>query len=318
MYIKILAVIQTLRIRQSLKNLLVLVPLFFTINIWFSPEDFTGMLNILQKAIYTMLGFFFLSVSVYFLNDSIDINNDKKHPFKKNRPIAKGDLSILSARLWAIIFCLLGNLICYLINPLLLSIGISFTILNFSYCIILKNIVIIDVITIATGFILRAVAGSIAINQSEISINGNLDTLELSISSWLYVVTGLGALFIALSKRRGELLGSKNNVNTTRKTLEQYTIPFLDNLINIVATATLFAYTLYSFSYLSPNNNLPSNNSMMLTVPFVYYGIFRYLYLIHKKKIGEKPEEIFVNDLPLLANIILWLITSSLILLYAR
>ncbi|MBI63839.1 MAG: decaprenyl-phosphate phosphoribosyltransferase [Chloroflexi bacterium] len=318
MYIKILAVIQTLRIRQSLKNLLVLVPLFFTINIWFSLEDLSGMLSILLKAIYTMLGFFLLSASVYLLNDSIDINNDKKHPFKKHRPIPKGDLSIFSARIWAITFCLLGNLICYLTNPLLLSISISFTILNICYCIILKNIVIIDVITIAIGFILRAVAGSIAINQSKILINGNIETLELSVSSWLYVVTGLGALFIALSKRRGELLGMKNNVNSTRKTLEQYTIPFLDNLINIVATATLFAYTLYSFSYLSPNNNLPSNNSMMLTIPFVYYGIFRYLYLIQKKQIGEKPEEIFVNDLPLLANIILWLITSSLILLYAR
>ena len=317
-YKKIPPIIQTFRINQSLKNILVLVPLFFTVNIWFSQEDYLGMFNICMKAIFTMIAFFLLSASIYFFNDSIDKDSDKIHPFKKNRPIAKGQISLLSARLWSIFLCILGNFICYLTNYELIIISLGFTILNILYSLSLKNFVIIDVVAISTGFILRAVAGSIAINNSSIHFEGSPEILNLTISPWLYIITGLGALFLALAKRRGELINSHTLKFKTRKTLDNYTIPLLDNLINIVATATLFAYTLYSFSYSSPQNNLPNNNSMMLTIPFVFFGVFRYLYLIHKKHLGEKPEEILMSDLPLLVNIILWLIISSSILLLGR
>jgi hypothetical protein len=145
-----------------------------------------------------------------------------------------------------------------------------------------------------------------------------LTELDLTISPWLYVVTALGALFIALAKRRNELSIAGINSEAQRSILSEYTLPLLDNLINVVATATLISYTLYTFSTGVTEANVPSDHSMMLTIPFVAYGVMRYLYLIHVKGVGESPEDILVRDKPLLINILLWLITGSSVLMWAR
>jgi hypothetical protein len=151
-----------------------------------------------------------------------------------------------------------------------------------------------------------------------ISPSGISRELDLTISPWLYVVTALGALFLALAKRRNELHNSGESSEAQRSILSEYSVPLLDNLINIVATATLVAYTLYTFNTGVSEANVPDNNSMMLTIPFVAYGIFRYLYLIHIKGAGESPEEILISDKPLLLNIFLWLAVGSSVLMWTR
>jgi hypothetical protein len=171
---------------------------------------------------------------------------------------------------------------------------------------------------VASGFVLRAVAGSVAIDHAVIERSGAAVELNLTISPWLYVVTALGALFLALAKRRGELFSAGDNSQAHRSILSEYSLPLLDNLINVVATATLIAYTLYTFSTGVAEANVPTNNSMMLTIPFVAYGIMRYLYLIHVRGDGEAPEEILIRDWPLRINIFLWLITGSSVLIWDR
>ena len=189
---------------------------------------------------------------------------------------------------------------------------------NIAYSCWLKNIVLLDVMAVASGFVIRAVAGSIAIDHAIISQSGSSIELNLTISPWLYVVTALGALFLALAKRRNELFIAGINSEAQRSILSEYTVPLLDNLINVVATATLISYTLYTFSTGVTEANVPSNHSMMLTIPFVAYGILRYLYLIHVKGLGQAPEEILIKDKPLMINIVLWLITGSSVLMWTR
>ena len=313
------ALIESIRLRQSLKNGLVLVPLFFTVNIWYSSEDYWGMILICGKAILATITFFFLSSSVYLFNDSIDKENDKNHPTKRYRPIAQGNISVSLAHISAIALCAVGIFIGFTINGSVGLIGILYIVLNISYTIVFKNLVLFDVMVIATGFVLRAVAGSNAINNASIHFNNQLQNLNLTISPWLYVVTALGALFLALAKRRGELITFQQiDKGRSRKTLDYYTVPLLDMMISIIATATITAYTLYSFSYYSPKTNIPSDNSMMVTVPFVFYGIFRYLYLIHTKKSGENPEDILLSDIPLIITVVLWLLTASTVLIWGR
>ncbi len=190
--------------------------------------------------------------------------------------------------------------------------------INIVYSWWIKNVVILDVMTVASGFVLRAVAGTVAIDHSVIMQAGGPTEVDLTISPWLYVVTALGALFLALAKRRGELFSAGDSPESQRSILSEYSLPLLDNLINVVATATLIAYTLYTFSTGVSEANVPGNNSMMLTIPFVAYGIMRYLYLIHVKGIGEAPEEILIRDWPLGVNIFLWLITGSSVLMWER
>ena len=187
---------------------------------------------------------------------------------------------------------------------------------------ILKKIVILDVLCISCGFILRAVAGTFAIDGTNLTRGidpllgtTNFATIHLNISPWLYVVTGLGALFIALIKRRGELTKISSSLAKQRPILREYTTLLLDQLIAIVAAATLVSYTLYTFSSgLTINENIPENNSMMLTIPFVAFGLFRYLYLLYSRDLGEAPEDVLLKDIPLCINIILWLVTSVLVL----
>ena len=312
------AIIQESRPKQMMKNGLVLVPLFFTVNIWYSGDDIGGMAAIIGRA-FTALGIFvLLSAAIYFINDWVDAEHDRVHPLKKFRPIAAGRISTL----WAI-----GIAVTMIVGALAISTLISITMVitaaaylatNIAYSWWLKNIILIDVMAVASGFVIRAVAGSIAIDHAIINQSGSLTELNLTISPWLYVVTALGALFIALAKRRNELSIAGNNSEAQRSILSEYTVPLLDNLINVVATATLISYTLYTFSTGVTEANVPSNHSMMLTIPFVAYGVLRYLYLIHVKGVGDAPEEILMKDKPLMFNIVLWLITGSSVLMWTR
>lgn len=312
------AIIKESRPRQMVKNGLVLVPLFFTVNIWYSGDDIAGMTAIVGRAFAALGIFVLLSAAVYFINDSVDVERDRAHPRKRFRPIAAGRISIS----WAIgiSIVMIGGALAAAIAlslPMLLT-AVAYLATNIAYSWWLKNVVLLDVMAVSSGFVLRAVAGSIAIDHAIIVKNVQATELDLTISPWLYVVTALGALFIALAKRRNELHIAGDNSEAQRSILSEYSIPLLDSLINVVATATLIAYTLYTFSTGVTEANVPSNNSMMLTIPFVAYGILRYLYLIHVKGVGETPEEILIRDKPLLINIFLWLITGSSVLMWTR
>ena len=290
------------RPRQMIKNGLVLVPLFFTVNIWYSADDIVGMAGIVGRAFAALGIFALLSASIYFINDAVDVEKDRAHPRKRFRP-----LMIVGALAASAVIAI----------PMVLTSAVYLTV-NITYSWWLKNIVLLDVMAVSTGFVLRAVAGSIAIDHAIIEQNGAPMELDLTISPWLYVVTALGALFIALSKRRNELYIAGDNSEAQRSILSEYSIPLLDNLITVVATATLISYTLYTFGTGVSEANVPSNHSMMLTIPFVAYGVLRYLYLIHVKAVGETPEEVVIRDKPLLVNIFLWLIMGSSVLMWTR
>ena len=312
------AIIQESRPKQMVKNGLVLVPLFFTVNIWYSSDDIGGMAAIIGRA-FTALGIFvLLSAAIYFINDSVDAERDRAHPRKKFRPIAAGRISIRWAIGIAVTIIVVALAISTLISIPMVITAAAYLATNIAYSCWLKNIVLLDVMAVASGFVIRAVAGSIAIDHAIISQSGSSIELNLTISPWLYVVTALGALFLALAKRRNELFIAGISSEAQRSILSEYTVPLLDNLINVVATATLISYTLYTFSTGVTEANVPSNHSMMLTIPFVAYGVLRYLYLIHVKGLGEAPEEILIKDKPLMINIVLWLITGSSVLMWTR
>ena len=306
------------RPKQILKNGLVLVPLFFTVNIWYNPSDLSGMGSIITRALTALGIFVIISTAVYFINDSVDAEIDRAHPKKRFRPIAAKRISIPWALGISTLIIAVGLTSAYLISiPFLITIA-TYLSINVAYSCWIKNIILIDVMAVASGFVLRAVAGSIAIDHTIIEKSGTNVPLDLTISPWLYVVTALGALLITLAKRRQELQSGGNNSKSQRLILGEYNLPLLDNLINVVATATLISYTLYTFSTGVTEANVPNNHSMMLTIPFVTYGIMRYLYLIHVKELGENPEEVLFKDRPLMINILFWLITGSSVLMWTR
>jgi 4-hydroxybenzoate polyprenyltransferase len=276
------------------------------------------MSAIIGRAFAALAIFVLLSAAVYFINDSVDAKKDRVHPRKRFRPLAAGRISIP----WAVaisVVMIIGAVASasFISTPMVIT-AVAYLSINVAYSWWLKNIVLLDVMTVASGFVLRAVAGSIAIDHAIINPASGQTEFDLTISPWLYVVTALGALFIALVKRRNELQTAGDNSGAQRSVLSEYTLPLLDSLINVVATATLISYTLYTFSTGVTEANVPSDHSMMLTIPFVAYGVLRYLYLIHMKGAGESPEEILTRDKPLLINIFLWLITGSSVLMWTR
>lgn len=214
---------------------------------------------------------------------------------KKNRPLPSGRISKNLAIIFDII--LLGVVIGGSINNLKLFIILfTYLLINVLYSFKLKNIVIIDVMIITFGFVLRVEAGSISTN--------------IPISPWLILCTTLLSLFLALNKRKSEIITLESKGANHRKILKEYSIEFIDSMLTIVTPSILMAYCLYTF-------NSVQNRSMMITIPFVLYGIFRYQYLMYKKNIGGKPEDIFTKDMPFLINILLWIV-SVLIIIYFR
>jgi 4-hydroxybenzoate polyprenyltransferase len=270
----------TARPRQWPKNVFVFAALVFV-------GELTD-LNLFARTTAAFVLFCAISSAVYFVNDLADIEKDRRHPRKRHRPLPSGELAPTTAIITAVALVAITLPLAFALN-----LGFGLTILayfslNLAYSFYLKHLVIIDVMSVAAGFVLRAVAGALVI--------------QVPISPWLYVCTTLLALFVSFSKRRHELLLLEGNATQHRQILEDYSIYLLDELNAIVASTTIIAYSLYTFS--APN--LPANHSMMLTIPFVLYGIFRYLYLIHHKNEGGTPEEMLLKDRPFLVNIILW------------
>lgn len=281
--------IRSLRPRQWIKNAFV-----------FAAIVFDGQLFQAAPLVRTALGFVLLcmaSSAVYLLNDIADLEADRQHPSKRNRPLAAGALSLSVARLTAVVL-----LVVALAGGWTLATGFGLIIaaylsINFLYSYWLKHLPIIDVFVIATGFLLRVGAGTALISVQRFS-------------PWLYVCTTLLALFIGFGKRRAEIILLADGANNHRRVLEGYSIELLDQLLMILSALTIMAYSLYTFSA----ENLPENHLMMLTIPFVMYGIFRYLHLIHVERRGGAPEELVFRDLPLAATLVLWGSVSSAIL----
>lgn len=282
------AILKEMRVHQWIKNIFVLIPLVFDRQL-FSIEPLSR----------TIIGFFlfcFVSSSVYLINDIMDVEADQKHPKKKSRPIASGSLPIPIAIITAIILVSISVIGGFFLSRSFLLILLIYFLINLAYSLKLKHIPLLDVLIIATGFVLRVAAG-VSIIQVE------------RFSPWLYVVTTVLALFFGLGKRRGELATIQQNNNEQRKVLDGYTIPLLDQLITIISATTLISYSLYTFS--APN--LPDNHVMMLTIPFAIYGIFRYLYLIQVKNEGGAPDELVLSDRPLQVTFLFFAVSVVII-----
>jgi len=281
--------IRTMRPKQWTKNVFVFAALVFDRKLT-DPLLFT-------KTIVAFILLCLISSTVYLINDLVDIEKDRQHPRKRQRPLPSGQLKPGVAIAAAVVIpavCLPLSLLLDFYFGLIVT---GYLLVMIAYSFWLKNIVIMDVLTIASGFVLRVAAG-VPMVQVE------------RFSPWLYVCTTLLALFIGFGKRRHELFLLQTNANNHRAVLNDYNRAFLDEMMGVVTASTVMAYSLYTFSA----EGLPPNHAMMLTIPFVLYGIFRYLYLIHVREEGGTPEEIILRDKPLLADVLLWGLTVIVIL----
>ncbi len=279
-----------LRPIQWIKNLFVFAGLIFSFS-------FTRLEPTLQS-IYGFILFCFASSSIYIFNDIIDKEMDKSHPKKRNRPIASGEMSTIFGLSVSIILAFISMILAlFLSRPFFYSL-IAYFLLMIFYSLGLKKIIIIDVICISFGFILRAVAGAVVIG--------------VEISPWLLLTTFLLALFLGLCKRRYEITLLGENAHTHRDTLFHYSSYLLDQMISVVTASTVVTYALYT---MAKETILKFGTRFLsLTIPFVIYGIFRYLYLVHSKEEGGSPEKTMLTDKPLLADVLFWVITAILII----
>jgi 4-hydroxybenzoate polyprenyltransferase len=285
-----------MRPRQWTKNAIVFMALIFSVNQYWTPEDIGSWDHLFVRALLTALIFCLASGADYLVNDTRDRESDRLHPKKSHRPIAAGLISPAAAIGWAAVLWSVATLAAFAIDWRTGLVIVAYIVLMLSYTFVLKYQVILDVMVIAAGFVLRAMAGAYAI--------------EVPISPWLYVVTALGALFIAVTKRRAEVALLQEDAAGHRSTLAAYTPALVDQMTSMVTASTVIAYALYTFTA----SNLPENHTMMLTIPFVAYGIFRYLYLSLTQNEGGSPEEVLLKDVPLLLTIVGWVAASMIIL----
>ncbi len=273
--------IKTMRPRHWVKNGLLFIPLIFDGQLTNWPA--------LARVILGFVLFCLLSSLIYIINDLVDVEADRKHPQKRERPIPAGILKISTARTACIILALVVFIPAIYLSQYFTLFCLVYLLLNMVYSAWLKHAPIIDVMILASFYVIRVGAGAALIEVHRFS-------------PWLYVFTTFLALYLGIGKRRAELNLLADEANEHRKSLGSYTLPLLDQLILIVSSSAILTYSLYTFS--APN--LPANHSMMLTIPFVIYGIFRYLYLVEVKHSGGEPAEVLLTDRPLQVTIILW------------
>jgi 4-hydroxybenzoate polyprenyltransferase len=233
--------------------------------------------------------FCLISGVVYTLNDLVDIEKDRAHPRKRHRPLPSGALSPRFAKIGATLIAVLALSAGAWLSPGFALILGGYLLLQVGYSFHFKHVVLLDVLAIATGFVLRVAAGAPLVDAE-------------NFSPWLYICTTLLALFLALGKRRGEKVLLGDEAGNHRESLNHYTLGLLDQLISLVTSSTIVAYALYTFSA----HNLPENHLMMLTIPFVIYGLFRYLYLVHAEGVTSAPDEVLLTDRALQVDLLLW------------
>ena len=283
-------ILASMRPKQWIKNILVFVALIFSKNVF--------NIEMLAATAGAFIVFCFVSSSIYILNDLFDIEKDRKHPVKRQRPLASGELSPLLAKVIALTV-LGGSLIAsFLINLTFSITVIGYVVLQICYFKFAKEIVILDVFFIASGFFLRVIAGAKAI--------------EVPISSWLLICTIFVSLFLGFGKRRHEILLLGADAANHRKALAEYNLTLLDQMVSIVTAGTVISYSLYT---LSPETVAKFHTEKLwLTIPIVLYGVFRYLYIIYKSGKGGHPELVFFQDRHILASILLYILVVSLII----
>ncbi|MGQ9457129.1 MAG: decaprenyl-phosphate phosphoribosyltransferase [Anaerolineae bacterium] len=277
----IYALLKTMRPKQWVKNIFVFAALVFDEKLFQPP--------FLLRTTAAFVLFCLISGTVYIINDIADREKDRQHPTKRDRPLASGRLSPQVAWAGAAAFFVCSTAGAFALDPALGGVILGYFVMQVAYSFLLKDLVIVDVLAIAAGFLLRVQAGVITAHATRFS-------------PWLYICMTLLALFLGIGKRRGELVLLAGNAENHRRVLDEYNLHFLDEMIAMVTSSTVMAYSLYTFS--APN--LPANHSMMLTIPFVLYGLFRYLYLIHVRGAVEPPDELVLQDKPLMLNFLLW------------
>jgi 4-hydroxybenzoate polyprenyltransferase len=270
-----------MRPRQWTKNGFVFVALLFD-----------RQLFEIDSVLRTLLAFILLclmSSAVYIVNDLVDIEADRQHPRKRYRPLPSGRLDSRVAIASAVLLALGSSLAGFFLSPIFALILLTYLVAQVAYTLWLKHVVLVDVSIVAAGFVLRIAAGVAVITPVQ------------RFSPWLYIFGGFLALFMALGKRRHELVLLGEEAGNHRAILQEYNLELLDKLIGIVTTSAIVAYSLYTFLA----EGLPENHLMMLTIPFVIYGVFRYLYLIHVRHEGGAPEEILLRDRPMQIALVL-------------
>ncbi len=286
-----LTFIQCFRPRQWTKNVLLFAALIFSHNV--HRPDYI---------LRSIAAFFLFSLgagAVYIVNDILDIARDRNHPVKRNRPIASGKVGTGVAWVLFAVVIVTAGMLSVLLAPAFAAALMIYVALQILYSISLKNIVILDVFIVSFGFLLRVIAGALVI--------------DVPISSWILVCTMLLALFLILSKRRHEITLLEDKAESHRSILKEYSPYLLDQMIGVVTSATLVAYMIFTLSEETVTKFGPN---MILTVPFVLYGIFRYLYLVHRKHIGGHPEEVLLTDIPMQLAVVGYAVTAVLVIYF--
>jgi 4-hydroxybenzoate polyprenyltransferase len=289
----IVPLIQSLRPKQWTKNLPLFAGLVFSVHFFETAFLF--------RAAAGFVLFCLLSSAEYLINDLMDLEKDRAHPVKSKRPLASGKVSIPLVIVTALILFSGGLYASFLLETGFGWIALSYSLMILAYSLFLKRVVILDVIIVALGFVLRAIAGAVVIG--------------VSISSWLLVCAVFLALFLTLSKRRHELVLLGGDATAHRKNLGEYTPYLLDQMVAVVTASTVMAYALYTTA--SETVEKFGTRNLIFTLPFVLYGIFRYLYLVHQKNLGGSPELILLKDRPMQLNILLYIFMVGFIL-YSR
>jgi len=280
------AALVAMRPKQWSKNLLVFAGILFAAEL--------GDAYRWLEAITAFVAFCAASSAAYLINDVLDVNDDRRHPVKRNRPIARGEFSSGAAVALAAVLAVGALVIVGAFDWWSVAYVAGFLVLQLAYSLRLKHIVLIDVMAIAALFVIRAAAGA--------------QIVSVPISPWLLICTALLALFLALAKRRAELVLVGAQEAPGRPVLEGYSLELVDQLVSVVAASTVIAYSLYTFT-------ARNSHALMATIPFVLFGIFRYLLLIHRHDLGEEPENVLLTDVPILLTVAGWAVTAGIILL---
>ncbi len=292
-----LALLKAMRPLQWVKNGLVFLPFVFAIDVAWSPDSLDLVPDLVVRLILVAVAFCAMSSAVYLMNDLWDRDSDRQHLVKRNRPIASGQVSLSAAIGSVMVLVAAGLAVATVLDWVLGLVGLIYVGINVCYSLGAKRIVLLDAFAVTSGYVIRAAAGAL--------------TIDVTPSPWLYATTGAGALFIVLGRRYAEVRLAGDGAADQRSVLKAYSGQFIGQLLTISATAAWLSYTLYTIEA----QNLPENNTMLFTLPFVAFGLFRYLYLLNSSDQAEAPEQLIIRDIPLILSIVGWITVAAVVLL---